>query len=389
MSIYTDRKTGRLFIQFEYQGEPHKKRLPAGTTKRQAQQLEVKLKNKLFFENAGMAEKEGTLWQDFVVDVFLPHVEANKSPAALEKAIVICRESMPYLKGKLITEIKVADLEQFKSERMQTLTRHGHVRKPATIRREMSVLSSVFAMALKNDLCDYNPCSRLDLPSADNVQDRVLEVEDWDRFFKGFRNSLQRDICTVVLFTGLRQNDVLGLSKDHVNWQTGTIRLLQGKTRRKVNIDMNDAVRGILERRRDNDSLLFFPSYRTGKQLKSIKHGIKFACIRAGLEPLTIRDLRRSFGTLLHECGYDDSTVAQLLGHSDLRSIHRYKRGTKIKKEAVAMLGNLAESAKIPTTALIEPIPNDPNSLQTLVEMRRIELLASALRTEVVSTVIH
>jgi hypothetical protein len=28
-------------------------------------------------------------------------------------------------------------------------------------------------------------------------------------------------------------------------------------------------------------------------------------------------------------------TVAQLLGHKDLRSVHRYKRGTEIKRAAV------------------------------------------------------
>lgn len=385
MSVYSDPKTDRLFIQFQCQGTPYKKRLPAGTTKQQAVQLEIKLKNQLFFDNQGFNKQDASdeLWEDFLCEVYLPHVEANQCDGSLAKAITICKASMPFLKGKTLREIKTADLERFKTLRMQTLTRHGHKRKASTIHREMSILSRVFSLAEKNDLCDYNPCSRLDLPKFDNTQDRVLQLEDWERFFRGFRNTLQRDICEVVLFTGLRQNDILGLRKSHVNWQAEQIVLVQGKTQRKVRIDMNETVKAILQARLANGNDLFFPSYRTGKQMHSIKHGIGFACVRAGLERLTIRDLRRSFGTVLHELGYDDSTIAQLLGHSDMRSIHRYKRGTAIKKEAVTTLETLVKSAKNHATLDLTDLTASAKPLQTLVEMRRFELLASALRTPV------
>lgn len=97
---------------------------------------------------------------------------------------------------------------------------------------------------------------------------------------------------------------------------------------------MNGIVKEILMRRLNDPGDLFFPSYRTGKKLTSIKNGIRFACIRAGIPKLGMRALRRSFGTWLHELGYNDSTIASLLGHSDLRSVPRYKRGTKIKRAA-------------------------------------------------------
>lgn len=60
------------------------------------------------------------------------------------------------------------------------------------------------------------------------------------------------------------------------------------------------------------------------------------------------RDLRRSFGTRLHELAYDDATVAQLLGHRDLRSVHRYKRGTAIKRDAVRALELAVKKAQKP-----------------------------------------
>ncbi len=341
MPVYECKKTKRLYIQFDYQGVTHKKRLPERTSKTEADRLEIKLKHDLIFDNKNLLAGPVTViatpsWEDFVRNVYLEHVAANQTPASLEKAVVICRESMKFFKGRPIDQIKPADVEKFKARRMQTPTRHGRPRMAATIHREMSIISRVFSLAVRNDLCDYKPCSRIELPKFDNTQDLILEFEKAERFFASFRNSLQRDIATLVIFTGLRQNDVFGLDKTkHVNWHREEITLLQGKTKRKVVVPMNRIVKEILMRRLHDPGDLFFPSYRTGEKLKSIKNGIRFACIRAGIPKLGMRALRRSFGTWLHELGYDDSTVASLLGHSDLRSVPRYKRGTKIKRAAV------------------------------------------------------
>jgi integrase len=350
VSVYECKKTKRLFVQFQFEGKTYKKRLPEGTTRLQAAQLEVKLKNSLYFNRGVQTDKNEELWENFLMDTYLPHIEANQGPEALKRAIAVCKASMQFLKGMTVRSIKSADLERLKTDRMLTLSPHKKLRKPATIHREMSIISGAFTMAIANDLCEYNPCTRVSLPKFDNIQDRILPVEHWERFFKGFRNKLQREVCITVIFTGLRQNDVLGLRKDQVNWDTGQIVLIQGKVKRTVRIDMNETVRAILASRMDVPGQLFFPSYRKrGAKMGSIRNGIKYACIRAGIDPITIRDLRRTFGTHLHEMGFDDSTVASLLGHGDLRSVHRYKRGTAIKKSAVDALEKLAKSAYIPT----------------------------------------
>lgn len=55
--IYTDKKTKRLYIQFDFLGQTYKKRLPEKTTKSEAARLETKHKNKLFFETNGVEAK--------------------------------------------------------------------------------------------------------------------------------------------------------------------------------------------------------------------------------------------------------------------------------------------------------------------------------------------
>jgi integrase len=60
--------------------------------------------------------------------------------------------------------------------------------------------------------------------------------------------------------------------------------------------------------------------------------GFHTACKIAGIEALIWKDLRATFGTRLAEAGCDAFTIAQLLGHSDIRVTMRYVRaveGTK------------------------------------------------------------
>ena len=206
---------------------------------------------------------------------------------------------MKIFKGKNLRDIKPADIERFKSNEEATLTRRGTKRKPATVLRELAVISKIFSLAVKNDFLDYNPCSRVDKPKFDNTQNRILLAQDKGKFFSSFKSDWAKDICTLVLNTGLRQNDALGLSKSNIDWESNTIRLIQGKTGRLVAIPMNNIVQKLIRSKWKNTGDLIFPSPKTGKVGVSCKKAMLGACSRAGILPVTIRDLRRTFGTRL------------------------------------------------------------------------------------------
>ena len=89
--------------------------------------------------------------------------------------------------------------------------------------------------------------------------------------------------------------------------------------------------------------------------------GFHTACRIAGIEGLIWKDLRATFGTRLAEAGCDAFTIAQLLGHSDVRVTMRYVRTVETSKrvavEAVRLnsgkVGHvLAGWPKQPVTAL-------------------------------------
>ncbi len=78
------------------------------------------------------------------------------------------------------------------------------------------------------------------------------------------------------------------------------------------------------------------------------KTAINGAYKRAEIARITFRDLRRTFGTRLDKLNYNSSVKVRLLGHGDLRSVHRYERGTKILRESVLHLENTNPTDVLP-----------------------------------------
>ena len=67
----------------------------------------------------------------------------------------------------------------------------------------------------------------------------------------------------------------------------------------------------------------------TGKQIRSVKTAWRLTCRRAGIEGLTIHDLRREAASSLHESGMPLAYVSQFLGHAQLTTTSRYIQASR------------------------------------------------------------
>jgi integrase len=76
------------------------------------------------------------------------------------------------------------------------------------------------------------------------------------------------------------------------------------------------------------DNLLVFPSIKTGGRIVDIKKGFTKVCKEAEIVNLRFHDLRHTTATRLGEDGFDISTIAGFLGHTDLRMTARYTHAT-------------------------------------------------------------
>jgi integrase len=340
MPIHTDSRNGRLFVQFDYKKQTFKQYLPAGSTLTQARKLETKMRSDAFFQANGMAPKDETLFEDCVQE-YLAHIQNN--PGKYERAEIVLIAAKPFLKGKFMRSITPTDIERFMNYRaaavMTFKVAPDKLRKPATIWREVSVISALFTFAIKNRDCEVNPCQQVDKPVFDNTQDKVLDRELDETFLANFdpvEGIEARDAAHLVLHTGLSQKDLLGLTDFNINRTERMITLTRGKTKRPYKVPLNAPAWEIVGPRLGHG--LLFRSSKTGGQMRSIRTAVASACRRAKIEPVTMLDLRRTFATRLAEDGVDALTIALLLGHADLRMVHRYARSVKAMRQAVENL---------------------------------------------------
>src|SRR5215216_1491587 len=174
---------------------------------------------------------------------------------------------------------------------------------------------------------------------------------------ESFRNNQcsQQKIAFVIITTQFDEPRIGGYGESIVTAR-------HTKNGRPRDIPMNDDVRQALadlcKDKRPDDYV--FVSEKTGSCVREVKKGFHTACRIAGIEGLIWKDLRATFGTRLAEAGCDAFTIAQLLGHSDVRVTMRYVRSVEDTKRAAVQAIKLSSRKsvhKLATNEIRPPVP--------------------------------
>ena len=208
-------------------------------------------------------------------------------------------------------------------------TRRGTPVSNSTVNRYDSTLSHAFTVAMKEwQWIDDNPFRKIKTLKEPEGIVRFLSDEE--------RESLLREckahscdlyaIMVLALSTGARRNELLGLRWVDVDLKTGLVTFPKTKNgdRRTVPITGHalELIKEIASQRRFKSELLF-PGRRTAKPM-AIENIFQAAMKRAGIENFRFHDLRHSAASYLVMAGVDMRTVAEILGHKDLKMTHRY-----------------------------------------------------------------
>ena len=110
-----------------------------------------------------------------------------------------------FFSGKRLRDITPMLIEQYKQQRLKTKTLHKRDRSPATVNRELQVLSKVFSMAYDNGLVETNPMRRVHKLREAPARERYLTDEEERRLFAVLvgRRVHIRPIAAVALQTGM------------------------------------------------------------------------------------------------------------------------------------------------------------------------------------------
>ncbi|HEX8137539.1 MAG TPA: hypothetical protein VF544_08115 [Pyrinomonadaceae bacterium] len=83
-----------------------------------------------------------------------------------------------FFKGQTLRSIKKSDVEKLKMKRSESLTKYDRKSSPATVNRELSVLSAILTLAVDDELIPSNPCRKVKQLRMDNTRNRYLSRDE-------------------------------------------------------------------------------------------------------------------------------------------------------------------------------------------------------------------
>jgi site-specific recombinase XerD len=209
-----------------------------------------------------------------------------------------------------------------------------------TFRNHRQYLKSFFAWCVKQQYIKRNPIDGIEKPKLPHRLPRCLSREDtqkilsqvrwypWQYEFAAVRNET---ILNLLIFTGLRLQEMLDLEVTDVNLDSAEIFVRQGKGGKDRMVPIHPRLRPVLtnylaaKKARSIHSQFFITGAKSGKPMCG-KH-VRTVCqklSRASGCYFTPHMLRHTFGRLTVESGWDIFKIKEVMGHSEITTTQGY-----------------------------------------------------------------
>lgn len=232
-----------------------------------------------------------------------------------------------YFATKRIREIRPGDLDRY---RVHSSEVDGVA--PATVRKRLTILGTMFRHGVRWGVLDVNPAADLEKPSEPMHKTRYLSREEFARLHEHSEPWL-RPILTVAVLTGARLKEVAGLQWENVD-RDGEVLFVSedNKTGKPRGVPISEPVRKILDEapggRFKRAGFVFVSpkgeSYTSRRERNRISQRTKAAAKAADLPGVTFHVLRHTAGSWLAQAGHSEVQIAALLGHATTATTKRY-----------------------------------------------------------------
>jgi integrase len=242
----------------------------------------------------------------------------------------------------LSKDLKIKDLtpgkmESYQSHRLNEKTRRitkidnypGKNIKPATVNKEISCLKTVLNRAVRHGRLKYNPLERVKKLPENNVRMKVLDPEEFERLLDACPLYL-RPVVLTAYYTAMRRSEIIFLTWEEVDLDSGFIRLPPERTKTGVGrmIPLHPRVKAELQSlpRAIHTNRVFL---KDGQPFEEFKHSYGTACMEVGLSDFTFHDLRHCAINALRLVGNDYFKIMAISGHKTMACFKRYNLVTE------------------------------------------------------------
>lgn len=311
---------GTWVVEFNLRGHRVKEAVPEARTKKQAEQVEIQIRQAIFDRKYNRASAV-TRFSDFVEGVFLPWTRENKRSWKDDEQRA--EKLKEFFGQRAIRDITPMLIEKFKSELRKSDSRYKRPFSPATVNRYLQVLSRVLSMAYENGIVDGNPMSRVK---------RLREPEPRQRYLNQFSDDEEERLMKVLavygehvvalaeldLEVGMRLGELLNTKWEDVDETSQLVFMTKTKNAEPRLVPLTAHALGILRRLRQDapDDEVIFDSTRTGRKRPQMVVCFEQAVEEAGVGDFHFHDLRHTFATRLRAASVHEYDIADLLGHS-------------------------------------------------------------------------
>ena len=270
------------------------------------------------------------------------------------------KQANPELKSKklrdlplsLLDEIKLMDLEEYMEylKCYSTEKREDLMNTERGIMRKVSTVKSFYNYFYRTERIQNNPASLLQLPKINEKEIIRLDVDEVARFLdevedgecltekqKAYHAKTKlRDLAmmTLLLGTGLRVSECVGLNINDVDFRNGGLRIHRKGGKEVIvyfGAEVEYALQDYLSEREHivpeegSEEALFLSMQRKRINVRSVEKMVKkYAQLVTPLKKITPHKLRSTYGTNLYRETGDIYLVADVLGHSDVNTTKKH-----------------------------------------------------------------
>lgn len=291
-----------------------------------ARRMESEIRAGRYF---GREEDKEKTFSEFI-DRYIEN-ELPKNPNGYKKQKMMLSWWKEHLGPYYLCHITSPMIAELREKLLNSVTYRHTVRTGSSTNRFISALSRAFNVAVKEwNWIKENPVAKITRPKEGRPRERYLEKEEIDRLLEECRKSRSPHLYTVVsllLATGARKGEVLGLKIGDVDFKRATVTFRRTKNGETRIVHLSPQVLELLKNERKKRAVIseyFFPSM-DGTKPADIRDAWEKAIRDAGLQKdVCLHTLRHTVASHLSMKGFSVLEIGNILGHKSMSMVKRY-----------------------------------------------------------------